>query len=136
MSDQSRLLEAARMARARAYTPYSGFAVGAAVLLRDGSIVQGANVENASYGLTLCAERVALSRALQEGYQVGDVVAIAVATEAARPTAPCGACRQWLHELAPDAAVYCAGGPGSGPPLVTTVAALLPHAFGPGDLKP
>jgi cytidine deaminase len=135
MSDQERLLAAARVARQRAYAPYSGFAVGAAVLTRDGTIIQGANVENASYGLTLCAERMALGRALQEGYGLGDIVAVAVATEAATPTAPCGACRQWLHELAPAAAVYCAGGPAAGPPLVTTVAALLPHAFGPADLR-
>jgi cytidine deaminase len=135
MSDQERLLVAARAARQRAYAPYSGFAVGAAVLTRDGAIIQGANVENASYGLTLCAERMALGRALQEGYSAGDILAVAVATAAATPTAPCGACRQWLHELAPAAAVYCAGGPDAGPPLVTTVAALLPHAFGPADLR-
>jgi cytidine deaminase len=134
MEMQERLLAAARAARARAYAPYSGFAVGSAVLTRSGAIVAGANVENASYGLTLCAERAALTRALQEGHVAGDIVAVAVATDAARPTAPCGACRQWLVELAPAAAVYCAGGADSGPPLVTTVAALLPHAFGPSDL--
>jgi homotetrameric cytidine deaminase len=131
-----RLIAAARQARQRAYAPYSRFAVGAALLLRDGTVVGGANIENASYGLTLCAERVALARALYQGHPPGAVVALAVATDAATPTAPCGACRQWLSELAPGAAVYCAGGPASGPPLVTTVADLLPHAFGPGDLGP
>ena len=134
MEQQAAVLAAARAARARAYAPYSGFAVGAALLLRSGAIITGANVENASYGLTLCAERVALARMLQEGYGPDDVVAVAVATEAATPTAPCGACRQWLLELAPNAAVICGGGPAAGPPLVTSVAALLPHAFGPRDL--
>ncbi len=134
MTDDEALLAAARAARGRAYAPYSGFAVGAALRLRDGAIVTGANIENASYGLTLCAERVALSRALHDGYAPGEVVAVAVATAAATPTAPCGACRQWLHELAPGATVICAGGPAAGAPLVTTVAALLPHAFGPRDL--
>lgn len=135
MSVDEELLAAARSARGRAYAPYSGFAVGAALRLRDGSIITGANIENAAYGLTLCAERVALSRALHAGYAPGEVVAVAVATEADRPSAPCGACRQWLHELASAAAVVCAGGPAAGPPLVTTVAALLPHAFGPDDLS-
>ena len=134
MEQQAAVLAAARAARARAYAPYSGFAVGAALLLRSGAIITGANVENASYGLTLCAERVALARMLQEGYGPDDVVAVAVATEAATPTAPCGACRQWLLELAPNAAVICGGGPSAGPPLVTTVTDLLPHAFGPRDL--
>lgn len=135
MSVDEELLAAARSARSRAYAPYSSFAVGAALRLRDGSIITGANIENAAYGLTLCAERVALSRALHAGYAPGEVVVVAVATEADRLTAPCGACRQWLHELAPAAAVVCAGGPAAGPPLVTTVAALLPHAFGPDDLR-
>lgn len=128
------LLAEAREARAQAYVPYSRFAVGAALLLDDGRIIRGANVENASYGLALCAERVALSRMLQEGYRPGRVVAVAVATAAARPTAPCGACRQWLYELAPTAAVYCWGDPAGPPPLETTVGALLPAAFGPVDL--
>lgn len=134
METQARLLAAARAARARAYAPYSRFAVGAALLTRSGAIVTGANVENASYGLSLCAERAALARALQEGHQPGEIVAVAVATDAPAPTTPCGACRQWLLELAPEAIVYCAGGAGAGPPLVATVAELLPHAFGPRQL--
>jgi pyrimidine-nucleoside phosphorylase len=134
MAVDEELIAAARAARARAYAPYSGFAVGAALRLRDGGIVTGANIENASYGLTLCAERAALSHALHAGHAPGAVVAVAVATDAPTPTAPCGACRQWLQELAPAATVYCAGGPAAGPPLVTSVAALLPHAFGSADL--
>lgn len=135
MDDQDRLLTAAWTARTRAYAPYSRFAVGAAVLTREGSIFLGANVENASYGLTLCAERAALSRALQEGCRLGDITAIAVVADAPTVPTPCGACRQWLAELAPDAVVYCAGTAGAGPPLVTTVGALLPLAFGPRALE-
>ena len=132
MGDDERLVEAARAARARAYAPYSRFAVGAAVLTRAGDIVTGANVENASYGLTLCAERVALSRALQEGHEAGDLLALAVAADTPAPVTPCGACRQWLAELAPAATVYCAGRADSF--LTVTVADLLPHAFGPRNL--
>jgi cytidine deaminase len=134
VDETTRLLDAARAARRRAYVPYSGFAVGAAVLTRSGAVVGGANLENASYGLTVCAERVALARALQEGYNAGDIVGVAVATEGPTATAPCGACRQWLVELAPDAWVVCAGGAAAGPPLETTVRDLLPHAFGPSDI--
>lgn len=134
MMEQDELIAAARVARQRAYVPYSRFAVGAAVRTRSGAIIGGANLENASYGLTLCAERVALARAFQEGHAVGDILAIAVATDGPTPTAPCGACRQWLVELAPAARVYCAGGSAADPPLVTTVGALLPHAFGQADI--
>jgi cytidine deaminase len=134
METREQLLAAARAARARAYAPYSRFAVGAAVLTRSGAIVTGANVENASYGLSLCAERAALARALQEGHRPGEIVAVAVATDAPAPATPCGACRQWLLELAAGAVVYCAGAPDAGPPLVATVAELLPHAFGPRHL--
>ena len=132
MGDDERLIEAARAAWARSYSPYSRFAVGAAVLTRAGDIVTGSNVENASYGLTLCAERVALSRALQEGHAAGDILAVAVATDAPAPVTPCGACRQWLAELAPTAIVHCAGRGDSF--LTVTVADLLPYAFGARDL--
>jgi cytidine deaminase len=132
--EQRRLIAAARLARQRAYAPYSNFKVGAAVLTRDGTIIGGANIENASYGLTLCAERVALARAMLEGHPPGSIVALAVATNAHTPTMPCGACRQWLVELAPAARVYCAGDPAHGEGIVSTVAVLLPHAFGPDDV--
>jgi cytidine deaminase len=128
------LIAAAQAARALAYAPYSGFTVGAALLMQDGRMISGGNVENASYGLTLCAERTALARALAERYRSGQVRAIAIASGASSPTMPCGACRQWLIELAPMATVHCVGGPDSGRPLTTTVAELLPFAFGRAHL--
>jgi cytidine deaminase len=100
------LIEAARSAAANAYAPYSGFRVGAALLLADGSIVSGANVENASFGLTLCAERSALVRAVSERGPAIRIRAIAVANLNSAFSSPCGACRQVLAEFVePDAVV-------------------------------
>ena len=113
------LLAEARRAAAAAYVPYSGFRVGAAVLLRDGRVVTGANVENASYGLTLCAERAALGRAVGEGARPGDVEAMAVTAS------PCGACRQWLHEFRVGRVLF----EHDGVVLVRTVDELLPDSF-------
>jgi cytidine deaminase len=125
------LVGSARSAAERAHAPYSGFRVGAAVLGAAG-VHTAANVENASYGLSLCAERAALSRALAEGDGEG-IRAIAVACVDAAPDSPlgevmpCGACRQWLAELAPEADVHVASADGG----VRTVSVddLLPHAF-------
>ncbi|KAL2165254.1 hypothetical protein VTH06DRAFT_551 [Thermothelomyces fergusii] len=90
----------AQEAKARAYCPYSGFRVGAALLTRAGAYVAGANVENASYPVTTCAERVALASAVVAGAAgPGDVKAVAVATDAATPTSPCGMCRQFMREF-------------------------------------
>jgi len=100
------LVAAARGARRHAMAPYSGFAVGAAILTRGGTIYTGVNVENASYGLTICAERVALFKAISEGER--DFAAVAVVTDTATPTAPCGACRQLLWEYAGDVPVILA----------------------------
>lgn len=97
MNDQT-LLKAARAARTRAYAPYSGFLVGAALLTEDYRIVTGGNIENASYGLTVCAERVAIWNAVHTGHR--KFLKIAVATDSAPPASPCGACRQVLWELA------------------------------------
>jgi cytidine deaminase len=124
----AQLLEAARSARGRAYAPYSSFRVGAAVLADD-QIFAGCNVENASYGLTICAERVAVFAAIAAGHR--QIEAVAVATEAPAPTAPCGACRQVLHEFGPDMTVLIAAGDEV---VATTLRALLPMAFGPEDL--
>lgn len=91
------LIELARQVRERAYAPYSKFKVGAVVECRDGRIFTGCNVENSSYGLTMCAERNALAKAVSEG--AGDFVRIAVIADAHAPVPPCGACRQVISEL-------------------------------------
>lgn len=125
-----RLVELAREASGRAYCPYSRFRVGAAVLTDDGAMTPGCNVENASYGLTLCAERVAVFRAVADGRR--RVRAVAVYTPTPGPTAPCGACRQVVHEFGPDALIVCVcDGPNE---LRTSLANLLPLAFGPDSL--
>jgi cytidine deaminase len=120
------LVAAALAAREQAYAPYSGIRVGAALLTREGSLFTGANVENASYGLTICAERVAAVKAVTAGCR--DFVAIAVAWNREGFCYPCGACRQVLYEFGPQMRVLVveAGGDYREEALV----ALLPHAFG------
>ncbi len=98
------LMAEAIKARKRAYAPYSRFPVGAALLTRDGRVITGCNVENASYGLTICAERNAVWQAVSEG--VRDFVAVAVTARDGRGAPPCGSCRQVLFEFAPNAWVY------------------------------
>ncbi|WP_371432059.1 cytidine deaminase [Novosphingobium sp.] len=132
------LVAAARTAVDTAYAPYSGFHVGAALLFEDGAIVTGANVENASYGLSLCAETVACAIASHAGRR-GGLVAVAVmggaggAIDAA--ITPCGRCRQVLNELAAlggtDPLVLCVG---TREVIEVRLSALLPHAFGPASL--
>jgi cytidine deaminase len=122
------LLAAARVARERAYAPYSAFAVGAVVQTRDGRHFNGCNVENAAYGLCNCAERTALFAAIAAGCRPGDFVALAVVADTAGPTSPCGACRQVLAELC-DQAMPVILGNLHGATQKTTVAALLPAAF-------
>jgi cytidine deaminase len=100
------LVELARDARKQAHAPYSKFKVGAALLASSGEIVTGCNIENASYGLTLCAERVAVFKAVSEGFR--DFEAIAVVADSPRPTAPCGPCRQILWEFCGDIWVHMA----------------------------
>lgn len=126
----SRLIRAARTAAARAYAPYSRFHVGAAVLTGRGQVFTGANVENASYGLCNCAERTALFAAVAAGER--DVRCVVVYTPTATATAPCGACRQVLHEFGPRARVLCVCD--TADRIDTTVEQLLPRAFGPADL--
>ncbi len=122
---------AAREAAARSYCPYSRFPVGAAVLTESGAVVGGGNVENVSYGLTVCAERVAVFRAVAEGHR--RIVAIVVYTPTPRATAPCGACRQVLSEFAPDAVVVSVCD--TDDRIETTLGALLPEAFGPHNIS-
>ena len=100
MSDSDRLIAAARAAREHAVAPYSTFKVGAALLTKTGRVYGGCNVENASYGLTVCAERVALLKALSEGER--DFAMIAVVADTRQPTPPCGPCRQLLWEYCGD----------------------------------
>ena len=141
----STLVQAARVAALNAHAPYSRFAVGAALLMTDGSIVTGTNVENASYGLSLCAETVAIATAAAAG-RLREVAAIAVIggamDDAGRPTgtvpvSPCGRCRQVLNEAAQlggrDLPVHCGAAEGD---VVTSyrLSDLLPRAFGPADL--
>jgi cytidine deaminase len=125
------LIAAAREAAKNAYAPYSKFHVGAAIRLTDGRIVTGANVENASYGLSLCAETVALAKVANAGLLV-EVVEIAI-TGNTDAIFPCGRCRQFLNEAAQlgghDIAVYCGSADNR-----HMLSALLPHAFGPKDL--
>jgi cytidine deaminase len=146
MTDQAtQLVAAARDAARNAHAPYSRFAVGAAVLLDDGTVITGANFENASYGLSLCAETVAIATASAAG-RLRDIVAIGVIGGAmnaegratgSSPVSPCGRCRQVINEAAQmggrDLPVHC--GAAEGDAIRTyTVSELLPDAFGPADL--
>lgn len=123
MIDQ--LIAAATAARERAFAPYSGFRVGAALLATDGTIVTGCNVESASYGLTICAERVALVKGISEGRT--RFTAVVVVADTDKLTPPCGACRQLLWEFAPDATVTLANLQGLSAEY--TMRELLPHGF-------
>ena len=106
MSDKDALVNAARAARENAVATFSHFKVGAALQTPDGTIITGCNVENATYGLTVCAERVAMFKALSEGHR--EFVAVAVVADTNDPTPPCGACRQILWEFGGDLEVFLA----------------------------
>jgi cytidine deaminase len=123
--DWDRLRAAAQACALSAHAPYSRFQVGAALLGADGELHAGCNVENASYGLSICAERNAVFSAVARGAR--KFVAIAVVSSAAQPITPCGACRQVLFEFPPAFAVRCYGQDGN--VLELTTAELLPHAF-------
>lgn len=124
---QRQLIDAALKAREGAVAPYSKFKVGAALLTSAGEIITGANVESASYGLTCCAERVALFRALTSGHR--NIVAVAVTARLEEGPMPCGACRQLLAEYAPGAEVWIADSLAPEHVKTFTVVELLPRAF-------
>ena len=145
MTQAETLIAAARAAAVHAHAPYSRFAVGAALLMKDGSIVTGANVENASYGLSLCAETVAVATASAAG-RIREVVAVGVIGGAmdgagratgTTPVSPCGRCRQVLNEAAQlggvDLPVHCGSAEGDAIRSYR-LSELLPDAFGPADL--
>ncbi len=128
------LLAEAEAARAFAHAPYSRFQVGAALLCADGTIQRGCNVENASYPAGICAERAAVAAAISSGRR--HFIAIAVAGPAGVALGPCGICRQVLSEFSPDGTLRVITRTASGTTQSTTIATLLPAAFGPTDLKP
>lgn len=125
------LITAARAAMKNAYAPYSKYHVGAALLCSDGSIVAGCNVENASYGATICAERGAIMTAVAAGQRAFD--AAVVITRGPDPASPCGMCRQMLYEFAPRLPILLVAETGAR--RVVRLDQILPGAFGPEDLR-
>jgi len=123
--DDNGLIKIANQARSKAYAPYSGFRVGAALLCEDGTIFSGANVENAVYGLSLCAERVTISKAVSNGYR--SFKALAIIAEGEAPCPPCGACRQFLSEFGAEIDVIMANS--NGDFKKAKIKELLPFAF-------
>ncbi len=119
MTDAELLVRADAVAE-RAYAPYSRFHVGAALLTRDGRVIEGVNVENAAYPLGVCAERTALARAVTEGVRPGEIEAIAITAS------PCGGCRQWLHEFELDRVIYRRA---DGEVVTRTPSEILPDSF-------
>lgn len=136
--DRAALIASARSAASKSYSPYSNYAVGAALLFDDGAVVTGTNIENASYGLALCAETVAVTKAMADGVR-GGLIAVAVTgpddSGDGEPITPCGRCRQVLNELAQlgatDPDILCVGATET---RAVKLSNLLPHAFGPAHL--
>ena len=128
------LIKKEEEARKLSYSPYSHFAVGAALLCKDGRVFLGTNVENSSYPLCMCAERNALYNAMMNGVKKEDMVALALTADTDEPCSPCGACRQVISEIFPkDAPIYMANLKGD--VKETTISELLPFAFSSDDLK-
>lgn len=123
---QQELLQSAKKSMSCAYAPYSNFRVGAAVLLADGAIFTGCNVENASYGLTNCAERTAIFSAVAERGPKIEIRAVTVVNDQGIPCSPCGACRQVIYEFGPYATIFFQGANG---PKQAQIAELLPEGF-------
>lgn len=133
-SDRDELIVAARRAMENSWSPYSKFAVGAALRFADGTVVTGTNIENASFGLSLCAETVAVAKAMDDGHR-GGLEAVAVIGSSPEPVTPCGRCRQVLFELADlggtDPIIWCASETEF---FQVRLSEILPRAFGPGNL--
>ena len=129
-AERSRLLEAATLAAAQAYAPYSHFRVGAAVLTEQGTVHAGCNVENASYGLTICAERNALFHMVAAAPRPLAARALLVYTPTPAPTAPCGACRQVLHEFGPRSPCFASATAPTRSPRPSISSCLTPSALG------
>ena len=134
-SDRDELIVAARRAMENSWSPYSKFPVGAALRFADGTVVTGTNIENASFGLSLCAEAVAVAKAMDDGHR-GGLEAVAVIGTSPDPITPCGRCRQMLFELAAlggtDPVIWCAN---EADAVETRLSDLLPRAFGPSSLN-
>lgn len=128
--EYEKLVKEAEMARKKAYTPYSKFKVGAAILCDDGKIFSGCNIENASFGLTICAERVAIFKAISDGST--KFKAIAVIGNTNKPCSPCGACRQVISEFGEDISLIMTNLKGE--VKIKKIKELLPEAFGKNDL--
>ena len=129
---EEKLVELAFSMLERAYCPYSGFPVGAALLCADGSVFTGCNVENAAYGSAICAERTAVLKAVSEGHK-DDFICLAVVGNSEDYCWPCGACRQVLREFAPDLTILVGRKDRSF--VRTSLRDLLPHSFGPASLS-
>ena len=127
------LILKAKEARELSYSPYSHFAVGAAVETKDGEVFLGANIENSAYSLCMCAERNAIYNAYMHGYTKEDLVALALVADTDKPCSPCGACRQVLSELFPDTAPIFMSNM-KGDIQETCIDELLPYAFSEEDL--
>lgn len=128
------LIKKAIEARNLSYSPYSKFKVGAALITKNNEIYLGANIENSSYGLSMCAERNATFNAYCHGVKKEDIVAIAIVADTEKPCSPCGACRQVLNELLPESAKIYLGNL-KGDIMETDISSLLPFAFGKEDLE-
>ena len=132
--EKQKLIAKAKEARELSYSPYSHFAVGAAVLTKDGEVFLGANIENSAYPLCMCAERNALYNAYMHGYKKDDIEALALIADTDEPCSPCGACRQVISELMPSKAPIIMANM-NGAMKETNAEELLPFAFSAEDLK-
>ena len=130
MKTDRELMDLAVQAKQNSYSPYSGFPVGAALMAEDGTVYLGCNIEGASFGNAICAERTALCKAVSEGQR--SFVKLAVTADTDGPCTPCGICRQMLLEFAPELTVLC--GSRAGDITTYTLCELLPHAFSASDM--